>query len=111
MRAAGVAARAFECLGKAEINIQLVSTRNQNRGADRGEQADNAASIIHREFGLTRAADVAATPSLGPSCGTAKRGGLRETREITPKEDDWQKRQGGSAAPRAMLNLYATGAH
>jgi aspartate kinase len=54
---AGVAARFFECLGKAGINIQLVSTSEIKIAVlIPGEQGDNAAQIIHHEFGLARLA-------------------------------------------------------
>jgi aspartate kinase len=64
---AGVAAKFFECLGKAGINIQLVSTSEIKIAVlIEGEQADNAAQIIHREFGLARLAPtLAATRPLG----------------------------------------------
>ena len=63
----GVAAKFFECLGKAGINIQLVSTSEIKIAVlIDGAQADNAAQIIHREFGLTRLAPtLAATRPLG----------------------------------------------
>jgi aspartate kinase len=51
----GVAAKFFECLGKAGINIQLVSTSEIKIAVlIDGAQAENAAQIIHREFGLAR---------------------------------------------------------
>ena len=64
---AGVAAKFFECLGKAGINIQLVSTSEIKIAVlIDGAQADNAAQIIHREFGLARLAPtLAATRPLG----------------------------------------------
>ena len=53
----GVAARFFECLGKAGINIQLVSTSEIKIAVlVDGEQANQAAQIIHSEFGLARLA-------------------------------------------------------
>jgi aspartate kinase len=63
----GVAAKFFECLGKAGINIQLVSTSEIKIAVlISGEQADNAAQIIHREFGLARLAPtLTATRPLG----------------------------------------------
>ena len=61
-----MAARFFECLGKAGINIQLVSTSEIKIAVlIEGEQVDNAAKIIHREFGLARLAPtLAATRPL-----------------------------------------------
>jgi aspartate kinase len=63
----GVAARFFECLGKGSINIQLVSTSEIKIAVViDGEQADRAAQITHREFGLARLAPtLAATRPLG----------------------------------------------
>jgi aspartate kinase len=63
----GVAARFFECLGKAGINIQLVSTSEIKIAVVIDEeQADRAAQITHREFGLARLAPtLAATRPLG----------------------------------------------
>lgn len=63
----GVAARFFECLGKAGINIQLISTSEIKIAVlVDGAQVDNAAQIIHREFGLARLAPtLAATKPLG----------------------------------------------
>ncbi|HJT81672.1 MAG TPA: aspartate kinase [Chthoniobacterales bacterium] len=63
----GVAAKFFECLGKAGINIQLVSTSEIKIAVlIDGAQADNAAQIIHREFGLRRLAPtLTATRPLG----------------------------------------------
>jgi aspartate kinase len=63
----GVAARFFECLGKAGINIQLVSTSEIKIAVViDGEQADRAAQITHHEFGLARLAPtLAATRPLG----------------------------------------------
>jgi len=62
-----VASRFFECLGKAGINIQLVSTSEIKIAVlIDGAQAENAAQIIHREFGLARLAPtLAATRPLG----------------------------------------------
>ena len=64
---AGVAAKFFECLGQAGINIQLVSTSEIKIAVlIDGAQADQAAQIIHREFGLARLAPtLAATRPLG----------------------------------------------
>jgi aspartate kinase len=51
----GVAARMFECLGKAGINIQLVSTSEIKIAVViDGKDADRAARVIHAEFGLPR---------------------------------------------------------
>jgi len=62
----GVAARMFECLGRAGINIQMVSTvGDQDRGDYRRNEAERAARLIHSEFGLGRLLPVAvATQSL-----------------------------------------------
>src|SRR6266849_5204223 len=49
----GVAARMFECLGRAEINIQLVSTSEIKIAVVIDEKdAERAARLIHAEFGL-----------------------------------------------------------
>jgi aspartate kinase len=63
----GVAARFFECLGKAGINIQLVSTSEIKIAVlIEGEQAEHAAQMIHGEFGLARLApSLAAIRPLG----------------------------------------------
>jgi aspartate kinase len=51
----GVAARMFECLGKAGINIQLVSTSEIKIAVVIDEKdAERAARAIHGEFGLTK---------------------------------------------------------
>ncbi len=51
----GVAARMFECLGKGEINIQLVSTSEIKIAVIIDEKdAERAAQLIHAEFGLAR---------------------------------------------------------
>src|ERR1041385_6745523 len=51
----GVAARMFECLGRAGINIQLVSTSEIKIAVIVEEkQAERAAQLIHAEFGLGR---------------------------------------------------------
>ncbi|MFL6514410.1 MAG: aspartate kinase [Chthoniobacterales bacterium] len=64
---AGVAARFFECLGKADINVQLISTSEIKIAVlIDGAKADKAAQIIHEEFGLARLAPtLAATKPLG----------------------------------------------
>lgn len=51
----GVAARMFECLGRAGINIQLVSTSEIKIAViiDQSE-AERAARLIHAEFGMGR---------------------------------------------------------
>jgi aspartate kinase len=49
----GVAARLFECLGKAGINIQLISTSEIKIAVViDGKQIERAAQLTHREFGL-----------------------------------------------------------
>src|SRR3989442_1797696 len=51
----GVAARMFECLGRAGINIQMVSTSEIKIGVIIDEkEAERAARLIHAEFGLGR---------------------------------------------------------
>src|SRR3954469_6627253 len=51
----GVAARLFECLGKAGINIQMVSTSEIKIAVIIDEkEAERAARLIHAEFGLGR---------------------------------------------------------
>jgi aspartate kinase len=51
----GVAARMFECLGKAGINIQLVSTSEIKIAVVIDEKdTERAARAIHAEFGLTK---------------------------------------------------------
>src|SRR6478672_12742528 len=51
----GVAARMFECLGRNEINIQLVSTSEIKIAIVIDEKdAERAAKLIHAEFGLGR---------------------------------------------------------
>src|SRR2546429_6711934 len=62
----GVAARMFECLGRAGINIQMGSTSEVQIPVITDEkQADRAARLIHSEFGLGRLLPVtAATQSL-----------------------------------------------
>ena len=45
----------FECLGRAEINIQLVSTSEIKIAVVIDEKdAERAARLIHTEFGLAR---------------------------------------------------------
>jgi aspartate kinase len=63
----GVAARMFECLGRAGINIQLVSTSEIKIAVVIDEKdAERAARLIHTEFGLARLLPaVAATQPLG----------------------------------------------
>src|SRR6266446_5880306 len=62
----GVAARMFECLGRAGINIQMVSTSEIKIAVIIDEnEAVRAARLIHSEFGLGRLLPVAAaTQSL-----------------------------------------------
>src|SRR5881398_1382428 len=51
----GVAARMFECLGRAGINIQMVSTSEIKIAVIVDEKdAERAAQLIHAEFGLGR---------------------------------------------------------
>ena len=51
----GVAARMFECLGRAGINIQMVSTSEIKIAVIIDErEAERAARLIHAEFGLER---------------------------------------------------------
>jgi aspartate kinase len=63
----GVAARMFECLGKSDINIELVSTSEIKIAVIIDEKdAERAARLIHAEFGLGRLMPVAsATRPLG----------------------------------------------
>jgi aspartate kinase len=57
----GVAARMFECLGRAEINIQLVSTSEIKIAVVIDEKdAERAARLMHTEFGLVRLMSAAA---------------------------------------------------
>src|SRR6266700_2668559 len=57
----GVAARMFECLGRGEINIQLVSTSEIKIAVVIDEKdAERAAQLIHSEFGLARLMSAAA---------------------------------------------------
>ncbi len=61
----GVAARLFACLGRAEINIQMVSTSEIKIAVIIDEkEAERAARLIHAEFGLGRLlpADAATQP-------------------------------------------------
>src|SRR6266513_628705 len=56
----GVAARMFECLGRNEINIQLVSTSEIKIAVIGDEKdAERAAQLIHAEFGVGRLLPVA----------------------------------------------------
>jgi aspartate kinase len=60
----GVAARLFECLGKAGINIQLISTSEIKIAVVVDEKdVDLAAQLTHAEFGLA---------SLGPASSTLR---------------------------------------
>src|ERR1043166_8502675 len=57
----GVAARMFDCLGRGEINIQLVSTSEIKIAVVIDEKdAERAARLIHSEFGLARLISAAA---------------------------------------------------
>ncbi len=59
----GVAARLFDCLGKAGINIQLISTSEIKIAVIiDGQDAGRAAQLTHKEFGLARF--VASRPPL-----------------------------------------------
>jgi aspartate kinase len=63
----GVAARLFDCLGKAGINIQLISTSEIKIAVviDEGD-VERAAQLTHAEFGLASFAPTsAATHPLG----------------------------------------------
>jgi aspartate kinase len=58
----GVAARLFDCLGKADINIQLISTSEIKIAVVIDEaDVDRAAQLTHAEFGLAAFAPAAAT--------------------------------------------------
>jgi aspartate kinase len=63
----GVAARLFACLGKAGINIQLISTSEIKIAVVIDEaEVEHAAQLTHAEFGLTSFAPAsAATHPLG----------------------------------------------
>ena len=51
----GVAARLFDCLGKGDINIQLISTSEIKIAVIiDGQDADRAAQLTHQEFGLAK---------------------------------------------------------
>ena len=51
----GVAARLFECLGKAGINIHLISTSEIKIAVIIDEKdLEHAAQLVHQEFGLAR---------------------------------------------------------
>ena len=57
----GVAARLFQCLAKADINIQLISTSDIKIAVIIDEsELERAARLTHEEFGLARLA-----PSIG----------------------------------------------
>src|SRR5437762_12558405 len=59
----GVAARLFDCLGKAGINIQLISTSEIKIAVViDGQDAGRAAQLTHKEFGLAKF--VASRPPL-----------------------------------------------
>ena len=58
----GVAARLFECLGKGDINIQLISTSEIKIAVViDGKNVERAAQLTHEEFGLARLMPAAAT--------------------------------------------------
>jgi aspartate kinase len=57
----GVAARLFDCLGKAGINIQLISTSEIKIAVIISEaDAERAAQLTHAEFGLSALAPASA---------------------------------------------------
>ena len=61
----GVAARMFECLGRAGINIQLVSTSEIKIAVIIDEKdLERAAQLIHAEFGLARLMPAASATKL-----------------------------------------------
>jgi aspartate kinase len=61
----GVAARLFECLGKGGINIQLISTSEIKIAVVVDSQdADRAAQMAHKEFGLADLIPADATQPL-----------------------------------------------
>ncbi len=61
----GVAARMFECLGRAGINIQLVSTSEIKIAVIIDEKdLEPAAQLIHAEFGLARLMPAASATKL-----------------------------------------------
>jgi len=65
----GVAARMFECLGRAGINIQLVSTSEIKIAVIIDEKdLERAAQLIHAEFGLGRL--IPAASATKPPDGT-----------------------------------------
>ncbi|MGH8102477.1 MAG: ACT domain-containing protein, partial [Chthoniobacterales bacterium] len=78
----GVAARMFECLGKAGINIQLVSTSEIKIAVViDGNNAERAARVIHAEFGLARlmpAGVLAQTLSTNPPSPSLRRTAEKE---------------------------------
>jgi aspartate kinase len=58
----GVAARLFECLGKGDINIQLISTSEIKIAVViDGKNVERAAQLTHEEFGLASLMPAAAT--------------------------------------------------
>jgi len=58
----GVAARLFDCLGKAGINIQLISTSEIKIAVVVDERdVERAAQLTHQEFGLTALAPTSAS--------------------------------------------------
>ncbi len=62
----GVAARLFDCLGQGGINIQLISTSEIKIAVViDGQDADRAAQLTHKEFGLAKFRP----PKLDPSGG------------------------------------------
>jgi aspartate kinase len=69
----GVAARLFACLGRAGINIQMVSTSESKIAVIIDEkEAERAARLIHGEFSLGRLLPAdAATAAAGLNQGAA----------------------------------------
>jgi aspartate kinase len=61
----GVAARFFECLGKGDINIQLISTSEIKIAVVIDEnKIDRAAQLTHEEFGLAKLAPAESVRAL-----------------------------------------------
>jgi aspartate kinase len=63
----GVAARLFECLGRAGINIQLISTSEIKIALVIDEKnAERAAQLTHAEFGLATLQPSSSIPTPSP---------------------------------------------
>jgi aspartate kinase len=90
----GVAARMFECLGRGEINIQLVSTSEIKIAVIIDEKdAERAAQLIHAEFGLARLMPAAGVPQALSAFKTDEMGpGV--ARPQPPKEVPGPKQRG-----------------